>query len=90
MPAAILGEFERSTSMRSRLPRSLEESATTAAFVAGHPRRLSPYREVEIRFACYDLAMILSIEPQPAPLHIDEDGIARVGRTRVTPAAAAG
>jgi uncharacterized protein (DUF433 family) len=30
------------------------------------------------------VAMILSIESQPAPLHIDEDGVARVGRTRVT------
>jgi len=28
--------------------------------------------------------MILSIESQPAPLHIDEDGVARIGRTRVT------
>ena len=32
----------------------------------------------------YDLGMILSIKSQPAPLHIDEDGVARVGRTRVT------
>ena len=28
--------------------------------------------------------MILSIESQPAPVHIDEDGVARVGGTRVT------
>jgi uncharacterized protein (DUF433 family) len=36
------------------------------------------------QYPCYILLMTLSVEAQPVPLRIDEDGVARVGRTRVT------
>ena len=47
----------------------------------GRPHFALPFWD---KLLCYDPVMSLSIEPQSTPLQIDEDGVVRVGGTRVT------